>query len=206
MFSDKSESRGEYSELCFKKIILKHGLKIIKANVSSNKYSHYDFKIEYNNRFYSVDVKAQKKVSRRDNQLTDKLWIEFRGITGKPGWLVGKADFIAFGLNNKFLLVDRGELVELVERKVNLTLKVHAASDALYAIYTRNGREDVLTMILAEDLKECSSYTEIDENNFDKSFFGNFKGTLVEEKNIDIKSIRANKHLMDIIKKRNSNE
>ncbi|HQU35875.1 MAG TPA: hypothetical protein PLR65_04755, partial [Anaerolineales bacterium] len=81
-------------------------------------------------------------------------WIELNSVReNNKGWLyAGKADLIAFELANSFRIVDRLELIALVEKLVDFDAKVDSPKDALYKVYSRTSRPDLLTMIKSEDL------------------------------------------------------
>jgi len=100
-------------------------------------------------------VKSIKRKSRGDKELQDEfLWVELHSVRkDNKGWLYdGKADLIAFELSQSFRIVDRLELIALVEKLVNFDAKVDSPKDALYKVYSRKSRSDLLTMIKSEDL------------------------------------------------------
>ncbi|KXK16050.1 MAG: hypothetical protein UZ14_CFX002000086 [Chloroflexi bacterium OLB14] len=82
------------------------------------------------------------------------MWIELHSVRkNNKGWLyAGKADLIAFELSKSFIIVERVELINLVEKLVDFESKVSSAKDALYKVYSRKDRYDVLTMIKSADL------------------------------------------------------
>ncbi|MFN8461727.1 MAG: hypothetical protein U0X93_08170, partial [Anaerolineales bacterium] len=111
--------------------------------------------IERDGKSHKVDVKSIKRKSREDKELQDEfLWIELHGVRADDrGWLYdGKADLIAFELANSFRIVDRLELIALVENLVDFGVKVSSPKDALYKVYSRKSRPDLLTMIKSEDV------------------------------------------------------
>ena len=125
-------------------------------------YKHIDFVVvsEKLNKEVTIDVKASKKVSRRDENInTDILWVEFKNVKGNAGWLYGNNDFTAFHKvdENAFYLVKTADLAKLCENLCNQGI-VTTSSDALYHRYTRAGRKDELSMIKFEDLKKCNVF------------------------------------------------
>jgi len=102
-----------------------------------------------------VEVKSRKRISRSDDGLqSDLTWIEIHGVRPKDtGWLFGKADLIAFEKESSFIFVKRLDLLAVVNKKVNLVAKVKSAKDALYKIYTRDGRKDKLTLLPSSDIE-----------------------------------------------------
>ncbi len=116
---------------------------------------HFDYVIERDEKSHKVDVKSIKRKSREDTELQDEfLWIELHGVRADDkGWLYdGKADLIAFELANSFRIVDRLELIALIENLVDFGVKVSSPKDALYKVYSRKSRPDLLTMIKSEDV------------------------------------------------------
>ena len=65
-----------------------------------------------------VDVKAPKRVRRSDPRPSSEfMWVETRNVRGKPGWVHGKADYIAQEVEGRgFLLLDRARLAAFAER------------------------------------------------------------------------------------------
>ena len=100
-------------------------------------------------------MKARKRTSRNSNSYSDDwIWIEFKNVIGKDGWIKGKADFIAFEFENNFLIVKRAELRELCKKLIKDTkTRVTKAKDAKYLLYTRHGRKDLVTQIKRRDIK-----------------------------------------------------
>ena len=88
------------------------------------------------------------------------------------GWLFGKADLIAFEKESSFIFVKRLDLLSVVNKKVNLVAKVHNPKDALYKIYTRDGRKDKLTLLPTSDIEEIKfmewKKVEINLNGYEK--------------------------------------
>ena len=120
-------------------------------------YDHIDYWVKNKEgKAMGFDVKGRKKTSRSNKGYTDDwIWIEFVNVIGKKGWIKGKADFIAFELENTFLIVKRAELRELCKKLITDTkTRVTKASDAKYLLYTRKGRKDVVTQIKLSDIKD----------------------------------------------------
>ncbi len=155
---DKKDSLeiGRRAEDSFARLAVQHGFKIVASSGRSNKDEHYDYVMERDGKTFRVDVKSLKRLSRRDGLTQDTyIWVELHGVRADDqGWLyAGHADLIAFELGKSFRIVDRLELIALVEKRVDINAKVAAPKDALYKVYSRKSRPDLLTMIRAEDLK-----------------------------------------------------
>ncbi|GJQ51584.1 MAG: hypothetical protein HKUEN02_04310 [Anaerolineaceae bacterium] len=154
---DKKDSLelGRQAEDRFARLALQHGFKASPSSKRGNIDEHFDYEIERGGRTFRVDVKSLKRISRSDNETqSELLWIELHGVRkDDQGWLyAGRADLIAFELAESFRIVDRLELIALVERLVNFEARVSVSHDALYKIYSRASRPDLLTMIRSDDL------------------------------------------------------
>jgi hypothetical protein len=154
---DKKDSLelGRRAEDSFARLAIQHGFKVMASSGKENKDEHIDYIIERNGKSKKVDVKSLKRKSRGDKELQDEfLWIELHSVRkNNKGWLYdGKADLIAFELSKSFRLVERLELIKLVEKLVDFEAKVISSRDALYKVYSRKDRYDLLTMIRSEDL------------------------------------------------------
>ena len=98
----------------------------------------------------SVDVKGMKKVLRSDDSPNQNIhWIELRNVHGDPGWLYGKAQMFAFETARYFVQVKQKDLAKFI--KENLIKKV-SPDPALYMLYQRKGRKDLLTLVDTLDL------------------------------------------------------
>ncbi|MBI5824776.1 MAG: hypothetical protein HZB18_12165 [Chloroflexi bacterium] len=153
---DKKDSfeLGDRAEEFFILMAVKQGWKISASTKEQNIEEHWDYLIEKENQQFKVEVKAEKRIQRSDSgSQTNLTWVELRNVRGKIGWLFGKADLIAFEKEKTFFFVKRLDLLTLVNQKVNLVAKVKSARDALYKIYTREGRKDKLTLLPTRDLE-----------------------------------------------------
>lgn len=115
------------------------------ANQQEDAKEHWDFKIGD----ARVDVKAAKRLSRTDASPNFQfIWVELKNVAGDPGWLYGKAEFIAFEFERYWVFVRREALAEFVEENV-----VREPSEfPLYKVKTRPGRKDEITLVRAEDI------------------------------------------------------
>ena len=152
---DNSAKTGSAAERKFEKICKKRGYKVTKANDDQNMHEHWDYKVEKNKGPKLVDVKAAKKISRGDKDVSyDWTWVEIKNVHGNAGWLKGKADCIAFGQKDHFLIVQREELRVWCKEKINLKKKVSNTKDAKYNLYSRKGRKDLLSLISIEEMRK----------------------------------------------------
>lgn len=164
MFTKNSRNRynkkdslelGRRAEDAFARLAVKHGFKTRPATKEEDIDGHFDFVIERNGKSHKVDVKSLKRIKREDKELqAEFLWIELHSVRkDNKGWLyAGHADLIAFELTQSFRLVARLDLIALAEKLVDVEAKVSLPKDALYKVYSRKSRPDLLTMIKSEDL------------------------------------------------------
>jgi len=109
--------------------------------------------IDYHSYFGTIDVKAKKKVNRHDSSDQDELiWLEFKNVQGREGWLCGETDIIAFERNDDFVLVRRKNLLDMAESKCNIDDRVTSSRGALYRGYQRSGRKDLISLVKMQDV------------------------------------------------------
>jgi hypothetical protein len=157
MYVNRYDTKGECSrngnnaESLFVQI-LKEKNCFEREATRQEQFDHIDYFAKKNGTRISFDVKARKKKSRNDSEVDDNLiWVEFKNVSGKNGWLYGKAKCIAFERENDFVLVERTALLEFCEKKVEKK-KALFSRDALYKHYTRDGRKDLLSIVKMEDI------------------------------------------------------
>jgi hypothetical protein len=154
---DKKDSLelGEKAEGIFVDMARQAGWQVSLSSKDENIDEHWDFHLSKDAGNFKVEVKSAKRIRRNDsNSNPDYIWVELRNVRGEVGWLFGKADLIAFENESSFIFVKRLDLLAVVNKKVNLVAKVHDPKDALYKIYTRNGRKDKLTLLRTNDIEE----------------------------------------------------
>jgi hypothetical protein len=99
----------------------------VRAADLKEQFSHVD----YISDFGKIDVKARKRVARKDANVQDDLvWLEFKNVQGKFGWLYGKADWIAFERDEDFVLVKRHDLALMAEKLCDVGDRVAVGKDA----------------------------------------------------------------------------
>ena len=158
-----SVEEGSKGEHRFKKIMESFGLLVGEASFKENVHDHIDFFVKGKTEKlvglkFSVDVKARKRKSRDSDEYDEEYtWVEFKNVRGKKGWLYGKADKIAFETEAGFLMVDREELAKWCEDSVDFKKSVRNPYSAIYKVYTRKGREDLISRIKTEDIRSLSS-------------------------------------------------
>lgn len=144
----KSWNRGQRVEKEFSQLLRMYDSNYRKAN-REEQFRH----IDYFTSFGTIDVKAKKKINRADDDEQDQLvWVEFKNVQGRDGWLRSGADYIAFERDNDFVLVSRNYVLGMAQVKCDLTKKVTNSKEALYKAYQREGRKDLISIVKMEDI------------------------------------------------------
>lgn len=149
-----SWKEGQESEKSFGDLVRNKYPDIREATLQEQ-YRHIDWVCSAG----TIDVKGIKRKSRRGGKTTDFIWIEFRNNAGGKGWLYGEQDFIAFELDDSFIVVRREDLKNICEELCDLDKSVASASDALYKGYNRRNRSDLISMIRKSDLLKIKHST-----------------------------------------------
>jgi hypothetical protein len=147
---------GESAQSQFAEIARRKGWSASRASGECDRNEHWDFLIEKGEQKFKVDVKSRKRIGRGDSKFQDEwIWIELHSVrTDNPGWLFGStADLIAFETKDSFVMVQRPDLICLVEASVDFKSRVSTAKEAQYKIYSRRNRPDKITLIELEKVK-----------------------------------------------------
>jgi|ERR1035437_1605524 hypothetical protein len=122
-------------------------------NVSfSNKNADINEHWDFSSNGVKYDVKGLKKVKRDDAETNEFYhYIEIKNVNGDLGWLYGEAEFFLFETNKYWLVVDKKTLQDFIKNNITKTY-VGNPDEALYCLYKRSGREDVITLITTIDL------------------------------------------------------
>lgn len=122
-----------------------------KARVATKQeqFAHIDFVTK----FGTIDVKAQGRLHRSDSRTQgEERWLELNNVAGREGWLLApKLDFLAFEREDDFVIVRRDDLRKLAKKLCKYNM-VDSPRDALYNLYQRQGRKDLLTIIRTDDM------------------------------------------------------
>jgi len=117
---------------------------ISQSSEQEDMFEHWDIKLQT-----KFDVKAVKRVRTAEGEPDDNIhYVEFINVNGELGWLYGKADYIAFELNEYWAIVDRRVLRMFVEGKC--IAKETCETPELYKIYSRG--KDKMTLVRTIDL------------------------------------------------------
>lgn len=132
-----SDVMGTQAEHSFINCMRSHGHKLNKSTREQDMHEHWDYLVDD---AHKVEVKGRKRAKRSDDKPNDTIiYIEFANVNGDPGWIYGKADYIAFERPDGFLMVPRCELAKLAEILIG---DKWAKRPTLYQRYRRNDRPD----------------------------------------------------------------
>lgn len=140
-----SNKLGKESVRLFIDACESYGYKLVKSSDSIDMFDHIDYFISRpDGTKTSVDIKGGNKI--------DEIWVEFKNVSGKDGWVLGKAELIAFDMPEKggFYIVNRKELFSLSRSIVE---KIFVPKEQAYRkLYRRIGRKDVITKLHLDNL------------------------------------------------------
>jgi hypothetical protein len=155
-----NQMEGLSAEEAFKHRVESKGCTWLGSTHYENRKQHIDCWVDN----WSVDVKAAKRISRRNrrgqlNEVQDALhWAEHRTIVGTPGWAHSRdLDYVAFQmLDGTFLCVERCRLSNLLNKRVKANRgkkgrNPYMARDGV--LWTRCGRWDAMTLFTTAQLK-----------------------------------------------------
>lgn len=108
-----------------------------------------------------MDAKGIKKNSRSDKSFDDSIhWLELQNVNGKPGWLYGKAEYIAFRTNKRIIFVKREKLLSFALEAASGKDVVYDNPKEFYVPYKRKkwGRDDLSIKVPTSDLLERADF------------------------------------------------
>ena len=151
---DPSVLVGLETERRFEQVIHNAGGYIIrKATERENCLEHWDYKVLFGtDEISKVDVKGMKALNRHGQTQSKYVCLELHGTNEHAkGWLFGgRADLIAFEVEDGFVFVWRWKLCQRVQEIVDMTKFVERSDQAIHCIYNRKGYEQVTWVELAE--------------------------------------------------------
>ncbi len=137
---------GLAAERMFYELLAPISKSIRYASTEEDMFDHFDIEADG----IKYDVKSHKRFHKTDKDVSNVVWLEFVNVIGKPGWLKGKADKIAFQYKEKFFIVDREKLYEWIKLEVK-DLKLYHVK--LYKkLYRRPRKLDVVTYVYYKDI------------------------------------------------------
>lgn len=120
--------------------------KVSFASRDEDIFDHWDVKIDI-----KIDVKAMKKINREDSEPNENIhYVEIKNVHGHKGWLYGDADYFAFEMKDYYVMVSKVKLQAMITDKCKD--KIKCARPTLYQLYSREGRNDMITLVKTVDL------------------------------------------------------
>lgn len=152
---DYSNRQGNESARLFVDACRAIGYEARKSTREEDMYDHIDYWVKRKNH-RNEDIESGVDVKGGNHPHC--VWVEFKNVIGKKGWMYGEAEFIAFEMpeENGFIVVRRKELADYAELVVEKTFVPKA--EAYRKLYQRAGRQDVISLLYLDDLKELKSY------------------------------------------------
>ena len=157
---ERSAAMGESAEQKFDRVVKAQGKSIRKASRFEERVQHIDRWIgnknwrpnrnqtKHDKPEISVEVKAMKRISRGSPEpQSEWLWVEFKNVSGGDGWLYGDATLLATEVETGFYLLYLKSLQSWSEFKVNRNDKVTNPNHAYYKSYSRQNRDDEMSLI-----------------------------------------------------------
>jgi len=120
--------------------------KVSFASRDEDIFDHWDVKIDI-----KIDVKAMKKINRENSEPNENFhYVEIKNVHGDKGWLYGEADYFAFEMKDYYVMVSKIKLQAMIADKCKE--KIKCARPTLYQLYSREGRNDMMTLVKTVDL------------------------------------------------------
>lgn len=118
------------------------------ATNKEERFGHFDYVVDefYGVKNARVEVKATKAPSRGQQADSTILYIELRSVGGHPGWVFGQADFIAFQLNDGFVVFKRPELAAYTRQRTTSFIRAKK-SGIPNTLYGRPERNDLVAIL-----------------------------------------------------------
>lgn len=150
---DKCFSRGKQFEKELMYIFQRKGYETQESNEIEDKYKHIDFHAKgKDGEFYGVDAKAMKSIDYGSTVQDTFTYVEWLNVRGNKGWLYGEAEVIAFERLTDVILIRRLDLLDFCRGRVDRECYSKDAPSALYKVYNRPTRKDLISLIKLDDL------------------------------------------------------
>lgn len=144
------------SDIIFKEIASINNIIYTKSSIDTDIYDHIDYYCKFDDKTFTIDIKSAKKFLNNDYDYTklleDWVWVELKNVNGYNGWLFGKANYIVLVFLSELWFINRHKLVTFIKNNVNMKY-VTNKNDAMYNLYKRLRRNDLLTLIQLKDIK-----------------------------------------------------
>ena len=154
----------KYEEL-FRSLCNKNGYKCFRhSNKIEDINEHWDFLLFKDANFYKIDIKGKKHIRRNGRSLKNSICVEWKNVNGDPGWIYGRADIIAFFINNEFLLYKRRDLLNSCLDITDFEKRVDSFSESKNCVYRREYRKDLISLVQLSEICEPIEIWKIEES------------------------------------------
>ena len=139
MMNYRNMLKGIETEKKFERIMIEKGNTLVRSNAQQDIHDHIDYFVND----YSVDVKSNKD--------ENSIWLELVNVTGKKGWLYGKADYIAFDMKHLgcFCFFKTFDLLQVVKD----VKEVAKNGTEFFKLYTRKTKKDKIVRVKYTDIE-----------------------------------------------------
>jgi hypothetical protein len=145
--------RGLNFESLARSILERAGYETQKSTMEDDIFQHVDFwAVGKDGKSYGFDAKAMKSLTRGAPPQDEWAFVEWRGVSGFPGWLLKGCDILVFEREKDILLIRRSDLLDFCKRKTDDRRIVRNSCDAKYCMYSRQGRKDKISLFKFSDL------------------------------------------------------
>ena len=152
-------------EFVAKLLVANRGGTVTISSEEDDIHNHIDFWWTPANSSHrlGIDVKGLKKIRRNDFRVNNvDTWIETMNVLGQPGWVYGKATYIALRRIGKVVFVARETLARFIEDKIAGKPLVGRNPMCCYVPYRRaNGfppRQDIITLVPLDDIESLAEF------------------------------------------------
>lgn len=145
----------DYAEML---LVRNYGGACYHSSRDDDMHRHIDFWWHCpNGNWYSFDVKGWYHDKHTRAILPSyHHWLEWQNVTGRKGWVLGEAHFIAFLTMDDLIIVNRDRLAALTGECVSLNGLTHDKPDVDYIPYQRRGRNDIIIRVPHSRLRAIS--------------------------------------------------
>jgi len=148
------EDRGCVFEDFAASTLRQNGHFVRKASDYENRVKHIDFWAQgFDKKEYSFDAKAMRSLFRGGPLQDEWVVIEWKNVFGNKGSVFGEQDFFVFERFKSLDIVRRSDLEFFGRREVNFAKRARSASEAKYCVYTRDGRNDLISLVRLDDIE-----------------------------------------------------
>ena len=143
---------GNEAEQRFVKSLQVYGFRNKKSSNHDDIHNHWDYVVNFP---FKVDVKSSKRFNKENVHPSDAyVVLEIKNVHGNKGSIYGDADFFAYEFYDYFVLVCSKVLRLWIATSVDMKDYTDHVRDSYKKVYTRKGREDLMTVLPIKAIKK----------------------------------------------------